>query len=287
LERQRLDRLRDALPAESPRDGLAARTLARLARAGEPRSPWRIPRVYALSALAATVILCAVLWPVFQASREAARRAASQDTMKRWALAFKMYAGESPGERWPGLAPGIAGWAPDFDGLLGDYVTDPGLFVSPYNPEGRRRVEALQDPLPDHSEMAEILGENYAYLGYAVRDVSEFDALHLARTEGRLAAQEKSKDAPLRPLREGVERFLITDINNPAATAQSQSTTPVLVEVAGWKRKGSTGEFKGANVAFMDGHVEFVPLGTFPVVPEVMDVLSGISDGERATTRPQ
>lgn len=69
-------------------------------------------------------------------------------------------------------------------------------------------------------------------------------------------------------LREGIERFMITDINNPAASAQGQSTIPVMWDkvraaaAGGVNIVGMVDEFNhipgGANVLFMDGHVEFV-----------------------------
>jgi prepilin-type N-terminal cleavage/methylation domain-containing protein/prepilin-type processing-associated H-X9-DG protein len=59
-------------------------------------------------------------------------------------------------------------------------------------------------------------------------------------------------------LREGVERFLITDINNPGGSAQAQSEI-----VAMWDRLGLVVQDYnhipgGANVLYMDGHVEFI-----------------------------
>ena len=69
-------------------------------------------------------------------------------------------------------------------------------------------------------------------------------------------------------LREGVERFLITDINNPAGSAQAQSTLPVLWDqariVGGYSGQGGAGTNRfnhvpgGANILYMDGHVQFV-----------------------------
>ena len=89
-------------------------------------------------------------------------------------------------------------------------------------------------------------------------------------------------------LREGIERFMITDINNPAASAMAQSEVPIM-----WDTWGDTTVTYGAtpadpsagviifnhvpggcNVLFMDGHVEFIkhkvaypvrddPAGTF------------------------
>lgn len=73
-------------------------------------------------------------------------------------------------------------------------------------------------------------------------------------------------------LREGIERFFITDINNPAATAQAQSEIPILSD---WVtiNPGDKGEnFNhlpgGGNVLYMDGHVSFIRYpGDWPVSP--------------------
>jgi len=61
-------------------------------------------------------------------------------------------------------------------------------------------------------------------------------------------------------LREGIERFLITDINNPAASALAQSTLPVewdrvSLDVA---ETGFNHIPGGANILFMDGHATFI-----------------------------
>ncbi|MCK5861654.1 MAG: hypothetical protein KAH38_04160 [Candidatus Hydrogenedentes bacterium] len=61
----------------------------------------------------------------------------------------------------------------------------------------------------------------------------------------------------LHRLREGVERFMITDINNPAAASVSQSALPVM-----WDKIGTTAAMfnhvpGGSNVLYMDGHVKF------------------------------
>jgi len=59
-------------------------------------------------------------------------------------------------------------------------------------------------------------------------------------------------------LREGVERFLITDINNPAATAQAQSAVFIMWDSLATKAEAYNHVPGGANVLFMDGHVEFI-----------------------------
>jgi prepilin-type processing-associated H-X9-DG protein len=64
-------------------------------------------------------------------------------------------------------------------------------------------------------------------------------------------------------LKEGIERFFITDINNPAGSAMSQSELPVFwdmshLDLGGFHGPGTWNHVPGgANVLFMDGHVEF------------------------------
>jgi prepilin-type N-terminal cleavage/methylation domain-containing protein/prepilin-type processing-associated H-X9-DG protein len=59
-------------------------------------------------------------------------------------------------------------------------------------------------------------------------------------------------------LREGIERFLITDINNPAASAMAQSELPIMWDLAVTLVSAFNHVPGGANVLFLDGHVEFV-----------------------------
>jgi prepilin-type processing-associated H-X9-DG protein len=76
-------------------------------------------------------------------------------------------------------------------------------------------------------------------------------------------------------LREGIERFMITDINNPAGSAVAQSELPVMWDYVGGVL-GDGGAWSvsqyfnhlpgGSNVLYMDGHVEFqkYPNGKYP-----------------------
>jgi len=67
-------------------------------------------------------------------------------------------------------------------------------------------------------------------------------------------------------LKEGVERFLITDINNPGSSSKAQSSVFVIwdnVSVVTSKFNHIPG---GSNVLYMDGHVEFLK---YPGVPPV------------------
>ncbi len=78
-------------------------------------------------------------------------------------------------------------------------------------------------------------------------------------------------------LREGIERFMITDINNPAGSSQAQSEIPVMYDIvsspirtSGLDSQLGVAGFNhvpgGSNVLYMDGHVEFerYPSGGFP-----------------------
>ena len=91
----------------------------------------------------------------------------------------------------------------------------------------------------------------------------------IADDEGRQLSEEVDKDRDamdgwgngrtdtLYRLREGIERFLITDINNPAASAMAQSTLPIMAD----QIATDAAEFNhipgGSNVLYLDGHVDF------------------------------
>jgi prepilin-type N-terminal cleavage/methylation domain-containing protein/prepilin-type processing-associated H-X9-DG protein len=92
-------------------------------------------------------------------------------------------------------------------------------------------------------------------------------------------------------LREGVERFFITDINNPGSGTSGQSSIPVMWDYWGgnltrmaaeddWHSPelNAPGEQRfnhipgGANVLYMDGHVEFIRYGSkTPVMAKGLD----------------
>jgi len=73
-------------------------------------------------------------------------------------------------------------------------------------------------------------------------------------------------------LKEGIERFFITDINNPAGSTQAQSTLPLISDWANFKMGGSGPAFNhlpgGSNCLYLDGHVSFIKYpGIWPVSP--------------------
>ena len=63
-------------------------------------------------------------------------------------------------------------------------------------------------------------------------------------------------------LKEGIERFLITDINNPGTASHGQSDLAVMWDMTQGPSKLGKVQFNhmpgGANCLYMDGHVEYV-----------------------------
>jgi prepilin-type N-terminal cleavage/methylation domain-containing protein/prepilin-type processing-associated H-X9-DG protein len=72
-------------------------------------------------------------------------------------------------------------------------------------------------------------------------------------------------------LKEGIERYLITDINDTSRGAEAQTTIVVMWDIINTNPLGE-GEYNhvpgGGNVLYMDGHVQFLkydPVGKFPI----------------------
>ncbi len=62
-------------------------------------------------------------------------------------------------------------------------------------------------------------------------------------------------------LKEGNERFMITDVNNPQTSAMAQSTLWAMMDIYGNRERVHYFNHVpgGCNVLFMDGHVEWAP----------------------------
>ena len=76
-------------------------------------------------------------------------------------------------------------------------------------------------------------------------------------------------------LREGVERFMITDVNNPAASAKAASQLVVMFDLV----SSTPQEFNhipgGSNVLYQDGHVDFVKyLTDYPATQAFATIVS-------------
>jgi len=74
--------------------------------------------------------------------------------------------------------------------------------------------------------------------------------------------------------REGIERFFITDINNPAATAVAQSEVPVMMGTASTDAQNFNHVPGGSNVLYMDGHADFIKYpGPYPVSRSAAEII--------------
>lgn len=81
----------------------------------------------------------------------------------------------------------------------------------------------------------------------------------------------------LQRLKEGVERFLITDINNPASGAQAQSEIPICADQAGTNPEYFNHIPGGSNILYMDGHVEFEKYGSSGLTSVGWAVVAGLA----------
>jgi prepilin-type processing-associated H-X9-DG protein len=130
---------------------------------------------------------------------------------------------------------------------------------------------------------------SYTYIGYAIpkdnrylegwdgfappssTDVSgvmtELVALFQDTVSDHTIVHDTLGEITLYRLREGIERFFITDINNPAGSSQAQSELAAYWDVISINIEDFNHIPGGSNVLYMDGHVEFIryPSEDFPV----------------------
>jgi len=227
-------------------------------------------------------ILAAILLPALARAREAARRASCANNLKQMGLVFKMYANE-----WDGRFPPIDGtcsWGlsmtPDPPAIIPEYLSDVHILLCPsksgglpgwWDEDGNLRLESIHNHgywyfgwLFDNEEGWLWTYANLVYQGF--EDPSPFrqdnDVTDVPEGWGNAGGTVVYR------LREGIERFLITDINNPAASAQAQSDVWVMLDEISDHARVFNHIPGGSNVLYMDGHVEFVkyyPDQDFPV----------------------
>lgn len=93
-------------------------------------------------------------------------------------------------------------------------------------------------------------------LEYVIDDlVNAFFAVY---TDGLTPEQKEDDIGPAPRLRIGIERFFITDINNPAASAAASSEIPVMWDEIRADAKTFNHVPGGGNCLYMDGHVEWL-----------------------------
>ncbi len=184
--------------------------------------------------LAIVGILAAILLPALARTREAARRASCQNNLKQAGLLFAMYANEHQ-DQMP------ASFSEDLMAGL-----DTEVFQCPSDPEG-----------------VESSGPDYIYLGYAVQNAGDMEALvnaYLAMNgDGEALTAQGAIPGP-----HGNIVPLVWDLPNSAQI-------PLLVEWNGYHIPD------GANVLYLDGHVEYLRFGEkFPVTEEFFAALESV-----------
>ena len=264
LEDQRIDLAKlDLLESAQPDRDLTQAVLDRLvtseARGSMKRAPFR-----RLTLAVATIAVLFVLW-ISQIGltrlREAANQSLAANNMKQLGLSFKMYSNESVGEKFPPLAPYDGIWIFDVSVLYPEYIPDISIIVSPLLPDADgfvREIEelVLEDEI-NWERIARIAAMGYTYASWVIRAPSDVEIM----LEGRAQLAKADYDLDMQVgdrtmfrIREGIDRFMITDINNPGASAKAQSDLPILLEssyIANLRSK-----LPVTKVLYLDGHIE-------------------------------
>ncbi len=160
---------------------------------------------------------------------------------------------------------------PDYRLPMGNALCAPGLLAAmnlafpDADPAIMGQLNTMDVPI----QMAQTLEYTLGYYLTDQRSMMESDAKVMAPNGNA------NGDTVYR-LREGIERFLITDINNPAASATAQSELPVMCDLLG--TGAGVIAFNhvpgGCNVLYFDGHVDFIGYpGKGPITPSVANLV--------------
>jgi prepilin-type N-terminal cleavage/methylation domain-containing protein/prepilin-type processing-associated H-X9-DG protein len=197
-----------------------------------------------------------------------------------------------------------------------EYLTDVNIIVCPSDADGQQELAKLAGWTKQYDPGARdgyinpcyFWEISYTYYGWALlaQDVfapgtdvnAEFTPLNedfvaavliTFTSSGSVpAAQRFEKDITtgegktIYRLREGIERFFITDINNPAASSKAQSTIPVQWDTAWtpaiWDQSYFSHIPGGGNVLYMDGHVQFIKYSTeWPICRGYVNMMNEIA----------
>jgi len=198
------------------------------------------------------------------------------NNLKQLGLIVRMYANDH-GDKYPELSPRTGVLAPrqdqEYPGVYPEYLSDLTILRCPNMNTDRPRSRWFWEAPPPSPAPLDTASndECYLYLGYAIPDQETLE---------RFAAAYRARIAGGRPFDEDLSAVnddgvalriprLRKDIPGITDTEEAQSTIPVFVE------RFPKGHLPGgANVAYLDGHVDWIRWGEkWPMTPEAMDVL--------------
>jgi prepilin-type N-terminal cleavage/methylation domain-containing protein/prepilin-type processing-associated H-X9-DG protein len=252
-------------------------------------------------------ILAAILLPALARARESARRSSCQNNLKQMGLVCKMYANESRGQKLPRSRRSLAGI--DGPAIYPEYMSEDKLLVCPSDSDGMNLLTSggpdgvgfwyyLDEAGVRHVNPDRFSTLSYIYLGWV--SVSEIELANIASIQRAYGVTFNAHiDDPIKDedldvtvegfgpgtgngggntiyrTREGVERFLITDINNPAASAQAQSEVPIMMDSVTTAARNYNHVPGGGNVLYMDGHVSFIRYpGEYPISEAAAELIA-------------
>lgn len=100
-----------------------------------------------------------------------------------------------------------------------------------------------------------LAGNNTAVANYGQSGIDVMEGLMSNNLQSPTGSGGSGRE--FRRLREGIERFLITDINNPAGSAKAQSNIGIYWDILRLSPNDYNHVPGGANKLYMDGHVSF------------------------------
>ncbi len=244
-------------------------------------------------------ILAAILLPALGRARESARRASCQNNLKQMGLVFAMYASESEGNYYPHQHTWTSAgeynpWRLGFEGasVYPEYLNDANVMICPSWVGATDAIGRYDEGTADNwftewegtangvVEACEITSGPYQYSAWAFNEDMKLRPSDNPRTAAILAHMQEGPqnkladlELPAPPadydgsstiyrLRDGIERFLITNINDPASSAEAASEVAVMWDaMCGGNKEHFSHWPSGGNVLYMDGHVEWQALG--------------------------